>query len=109
MLLAEVPDHFKTEEMYEKVVEDSPWYLIDVPEHLKTEEICNKAVDKSPLLLVEVPDHFKTQEMCNKAVKKKIMFIGPRPFKECVMRQCVTGHGYHLYLIILGRNRCAIK
>ena len=95
--------------MYEKVVEDSPWHLTDGPEHLKTEEICNKVIDKSPLLLVEVPDHFKTQEMCNKAVTKKIMFIGPRPFKECVMRQCVTGHGYHLYLIILGRNRCAIK
>ena len=31
----------------EKVVKDIPWQLIDVPEHLKTKEMCEKVVEKT--------------------------------------------------------------
>ena len=45
--------------MCNKAVEKDPLLLIEVPDHLKTQEMCNKAVDKSSCLLVFVPDRLK--------------------------------------------------
>ena len=39
-----IPDHFKTQKMYDKAVKDDPWQLKDVPNHFKTQEMCNKEV-----------------------------------------------------------------
>ena len=70
-LLAEVPDHLKTQKkMCNKAVEDSPWHIIDISEDPEAEEMCNKAVKKDPFLLIEVADHLKSQEMYNKAVEE---------------------------------------
>ena len=51
-----------------KTVKKDPWSLAEVPDHFKTQEMCNKAVEKDSCLLSEVPDHFKTEQMCNKAI-----------------------------------------
>ena len=61
--MAEVPDHFKAQEMRNKAVEKGLWSLMNVPDCFKKQDICIKAAEKYPLLLIEVPDHFKTQEM----------------------------------------------
>ena len=39
-----------------------------IPDHFKTEEMCNKVVRSEPYTLRYVPDHLKTQEMCNEAL-----------------------------------------
>ena len=54
---------------YIEAVEKYPLLLIEVSDQLKTQEICNKAVRIEPTLLVFVPDCFKTREMCNEAVR----------------------------------------
>ena len=41
-----------------------------IPDHFKTQDMCNKAVEEDPCSLINVPDHFKTQDMCNKAIEK---------------------------------------
>ena len=51
-----------------KTVKKDPWSLAEVPDHFKTQEMCNKAVEKDSCLLSEVPDRFKTEQMCNKAI-----------------------------------------
>ena len=66
--LAFIPDHFKTQEIYERVTEKYPSLFIYVPDRLKTQEMCNKAVKEFPLAYV--PADLKTKEMCKKAVEK---------------------------------------
>ena len=58
--------------MCNKVVEKAPWIIVlyDVPDHLKTQEMCNRVVRTVPNAFHRIPDHFKTQEMCKKAVEK---------------------------------------
>ena len=36
----------------------------------KTQEMCNEAVENSPEVLRFVPDQFVTQKMCNEAVQR---------------------------------------
>ena len=45
-----------------------PYNLKFVPDHLKTQEMYNKAVCIVSRSLAYIPDHFKTQEICDKAV-----------------------------------------
>ena len=58
-----VPDRFKTQEMCEKVVKESPWHLKHVPDHLKIQEMCKEVVDQRLYLLQHVPDWFVTQQV----------------------------------------------
>ena len=51
------------------MVDEYPCSFEYVPDHLKTQEMCNKVINKNVLNLVYVPDWFITQEMCNKAVE----------------------------------------
>ena len=60
MLLRDVPDKWKTEEMCRKAVEKYSWVLRDVPDQWKTEEMCLKAVEEDPELLCDIPDTFIT-------------------------------------------------
>ena len=69
MELKDVPDHFKNQEMYDKVVPGYPCLLEFVPDRFKTQEMCIKAVEVDPWQLKDIPDDFKTQEMCIKAVR----------------------------------------
>ena len=57
-----VPDDFKTQRMYEKVVEKDPYQLGDFLDHLKTQEMCDKAVRDYLFSLQFVPDWFVTRE-----------------------------------------------
>ena len=57
-----VPDCFKTQEMYIKVVEEDPWQLKDVPDQYKTQEMCDKAARDYLFSLQFVPDWFVTQQ-----------------------------------------------
>ena len=51
-----VPDHFKTQEMYEKSVEKDSWLLRHVSDRYKTQEIFEKAIEKDSLNLKYVPN-----------------------------------------------------
>ena len=62
--LSFVPDHFKTEDLWIKVVWKNPYALDYVPDYIMTQKICNEAVGENPAAISLVPDCFKTQEMC---------------------------------------------
>ena len=70
VLLLLVPDHIKTQEMYEKAVEKIPCLLYDVSDRLLMQEMCDIAVRMEPWLLRLIPDHFKSQEMCDEVVAR---------------------------------------
>ena len=58
-----------------------PGWIKEIPEHLRTQEMFDEAVRMKPLSLEFVPDHLKTQEMCNETVR-----INPHPLEfvpEC--------------------------
>ena len=48
MPLRFILDHLKTQKMYEKAVEKSPYQLGDFPDRFKTQEMCIKAVEDKP-------------------------------------------------------------
>ena len=50
-------------------------WIVAIPDHLKTQEMYNKAVDIEPLSLVYVSNRFKTQEMCDKVVHSKLCML----------------------------------
>ena len=67
-MLEYVPNHFRTQEMCERAVEENIWSVVYVPDQYKTQEMCDKAVEEYLRLLKYVPDSFKKQII--KAVKK---------------------------------------
>ena len=62
-------DHLKTQEMYNKAVEEDPWSLKDVPDHFKTQDMFIKTLEVDLYILRYVPDYLKTQKMCDEAVQ----------------------------------------
>ena len=61
-LLWLIPDHIKTQEMFEKAVENEPGALEYIPDQYKTQEMCDKAVKDDSSFLQFVPDWFVTRE-----------------------------------------------
>ena len=61
--LANVPDHFKTPEMFERAFEKNSYTLEFIPNHLKTEEICEIAVVDDLWTLRFASDQYVTQEL----------------------------------------------
>ena len=61
--------------MCDEAFDEDPWNLAYVPDHLKTQEMFNKAIDKFDWNLESVPDHFKNQEMCDKAFCLFVKFV----------------------------------
>ena len=57
-----IADHFKTQEMCEKAIEEDPWQLKDVLDCFKTQKMCNKAVRYYLFSLQFDPDWFVTQQ-----------------------------------------------
>ena len=86
--LYSVPDHFKTQEMGERAIEDEPETLEYVPNHFKTQTMCERAVENEPYSLKFVPDHFKAQEICDKAVEEDLYSL------QYVPDWFVTREGY---------------
>ena len=54
------------------VVKAGVGFLGRVPDHLKTQKMWDEAVCRALYTLGHVPDHFKTQEMCEKAFEKDL-------------------------------------
>ena len=50
-------------------------WIVTIPDHLKTEEMYNVAVHINPLSLAYVRDHFKTLEMCNEVMCNKLCML----------------------------------
>ena len=80
-----VPDHLKIEKMCEKAVEEVLYTLRDVPDHLKTQKMCEKAVEEDPYRLRDAPDHLKTQKMCDAVVMKDLLLL--RYVPDCFFTQ----------------------
>ena len=60
-LLRHLSDHFKTQEISERAVEEGLYVLEFVADRFKTKEVCDKAVSHDPSSLRYVPDYFVTQ------------------------------------------------
>jgi hypothetical protein len=54
-----IPDHLKTKEFYEKIIEHNGVVLEHIPEHLKTLNLCIKAVNDTEEAYKFVPQHIK--------------------------------------------------
>ena len=52
-------------------MEEDSWWVKSVRDHFKTQGICDRAVENGPYNLEYVPDHLKTQKMCERAVDIK--------------------------------------
>ena len=65
-----IPDLFKKQEMCIKVVEEDSYQLWCIPDHLKSQAMCERANEKFPYNLRFVPDYFKTRKMCKGVVEK---------------------------------------
>ena len=65
--LKSVPDCYKNQEMFNKVVGNHLHALEFVP---KTQNMCDKAVNAYSPTIKFVPECFVTQKMCDKAVNK---------------------------------------
>ena len=50
-------------------LKDKPEALKYIPNHFKTQEMCEKVVENEPYSLKFVPDHFKTEKLCDQAIK----------------------------------------
>ena len=44
ILMDDIPDQYRTQEIHIKVVEEDPRWLYAVPDRLKTKRMCEKAV-----------------------------------------------------------------
>ena len=58
-LMIVVPDHFKTQEMYNEAVHMEPNLLVYTPDCFKTQGICKEAVAHNPYALRFIPGHLK--------------------------------------------------
>ena len=68
--LAYVPDRFKTQEMFNKVVHNKLCMMLFVPDHFRTKKICNETMCTIPNAFHRTRDHFKTKKMCDKVAVK---------------------------------------
>ena len=62
--LESVPNQYKTQQMWNKAVNNYAHALKPVLDWYKTQGMCIKAVDNNPSTIKYVLDQFKTQEMC---------------------------------------------
>ena len=67
-ILQHVPNHFKTQSICERAVENVSCMLSHALDYFKTPEMCNKAVEADPCAFQYVPEDLITRKMCNKAV-----------------------------------------
>ena len=58
-----IPDRYKTQEMYDRVVSEDPFLRIYCPDKCKTQRMCDKAVDDYLAALKLIPDLFVTSKM----------------------------------------------
>ena len=90
-------EHFKTQEMCNKVYEVGLVQLKDVPDQCKTQGMCDKAVYVDPWSLRDIPDQCKMQEMCNEAFWEEPYTL------ECIPDQYITQGMYNE--VVCGRPR----
>ena len=71
LVIRYVPDGYKTQEMYDKVILENGVALIFVSNCYKNKKMCNKANEvilENSVTLMFVPNCYKNQQICNKAV-----------------------------------------
>ena len=61
-MLLFVPDHFKTQEMYNEIMRTMPDAFHCIPDHFKSQAICDQAVKEDSSSLQFVPDWFVKKE-----------------------------------------------
>ena len=83
LLLAYVPDCFKSQETCDKVVRNKLCMLLFALDHLWRQGMCNEIMRTMQNAFHRIPDRFKTQEMCIKAVGVDPSFLQlvPNHFK----------------------------
>ena len=64
-----IPDHLKTQEMFDGAVHNKLCMMFFVPDHFWMQEMCNEIMRTMPNVFHRIPDHFKTQKMRIKAVE----------------------------------------
>ena len=72
--LKSVPDSYKNQEMYNKVVDNYSHASEFFPECQKTQKRCDEAVDTYPYTIKFLECHM-TQGICNKAVNRCLFCI----------------------------------
>ena len=69
--LPNIPEEYRTDEIYTKAVELNPTILSHIPETIKNyETICKNAVTKNGNVLYQVPQRLRTFELCRIALKR---------------------------------------
>ena len=58
-----VPDCYKTQKMWDKVICEGPFMLVNNPDRYKTQGTCDKVVDDCSAALRFIPDSFVTSKM----------------------------------------------
>ena len=61
-----IPDHYKTQDIYEIVVSRYPFLIVYYPDKCKTQKMCDEAVDHCLAALKFIPDWFVTSKMLEK-------------------------------------------
>ena len=58
-----MPDQYKTQEMYYRIISDDTFSIRYVPDQYKTQQMCDKAADHCLAALKFVRDWFVTRKM----------------------------------------------
>ena len=83
--------------MCERAVEENQQLLEDIPDHFKTQKIFERAVCLVPSFLQSIPDHLKTQEICDDAVCRDLFFLQFIPDYFVTQQQLKIWHDYNVY------------
>ena len=61
-----IPDQYKTEEMFDRIVFEDPFLIAYCPDKYITQKMCDEAVDDSLAALKLIPDWFVISKMITK-------------------------------------------
>ena len=64
-----VLEYYKTQEMYDTLVNTCLFVFHSVPGLYKTQDICDRVVSKDSFITKCCPNRYKTQNMCDEAVE----------------------------------------
>ena len=53
-----VPHDYRIQEVYERVVERNPYFLMLLADRFKTQDMCSGGVKKRPWAIINIPDWF---------------------------------------------------
>jgi len=95
-----LPEEFKTHEVYVYAVRENGYALEFIPDEFKTAELCMEAVKSRSFALKFVPEELKTADLCFEAVKESCVW-GFGSVYECVPEALRTAD---LWLKVVSAN-----